>query len=123
MQPNFYVISLERDRLVATEIDCDEAAVALDAGQTLLLARPLDLVRVAVRHRVSLTAYGREPAGAAPSVPGHEVETSPRAAGPTCVVPSRLQGFWREWLASAPAARAAQPYAGSAVRPVTAASV
>lgn len=64
MQANFYVISLSPDRLVATEIRSDEAAVALDEGQTVLLLRPADLVRVAMLHRRSLTVPGREQLGA-----------------------------------------------------------
>jgi hypothetical protein len=102
MQPNFYVISLPPGRLVATEIDSAEAAVALDAGETLLLARPLELVRVALLHNRLLTIGVRNQAGTTRIDTGHgdaadarsRDSSSPVAAG------SRYQGFWREWIVS-----------------------
>ena len=59
MQASLYVINFRPDEMVATEMVSDEAAVALLAGQTLLVARPADLVRVALLHDRPLAILSR----------------------------------------------------------------
>ena len=52
---SLYLIQLWPERLIATELDSDEAAVALDRGETLFVGRPVDLVRAALRQQRALT--------------------------------------------------------------------
>lgn len=124
MQSNFYVISLPPGRLVATEIDSAQAAVALDAGETLLLARPIELVRVALLHDRLLTICLRDKAdtmrlderlGAAADGPSED-------SSPAVAVRSRYQGFWRDWAASTPFSREARVGADQSVLAATVAS-
>ena len=44
MTLNYYAISLEISRMVANEVDSDEAAILLEAGHSILSAAPVDLV-------------------------------------------------------------------------------
>ena len=99
MQANFYVIGLPPGRLVATEIDSAEAAVALDAGETLLLARPLELVRVALLRNRLLTICVREHAGTGQFDRGQEDTANARSGESSSpdLVRSRHPGFWRDW--------------------------
>lgn len=60
MTIQFYAISLQPARVVATEVDPAEAAVLLDAGHSVLLAAPTDLVRLALRYSKPLTIFSRE---------------------------------------------------------------
>lgn len=60
MALSYYAISLETSRMVANEVDSDEAAILLEAGHSILLAAPVDLVRVALRHRKPLKIFSRE---------------------------------------------------------------
>jgi hypothetical protein len=57
---SYYAISLETSRMVANEVDSDEAAILLEAGHSILLAAPVDLVRVALRHQKPLKIFSRE---------------------------------------------------------------
>jgi hypothetical protein len=59
MTLNYYAISFEPTRMVANEIQAKEAAVLLDAGHSILLGTPVDLVRVALRHHKSLNIFAR----------------------------------------------------------------
>ena len=111
MQANFYVISLPPGRLVATEIDSAEAAVALDAGETLLLARPLELVRVALLHDRLLTICLRDRGAATPSGRGHGAvaDSHPEDDARLVLVGSRYQGFRHDGTLSAPLSRDDRP--------------
>ncbi len=60
MSLSYYAVSIQADRLFANEVEPDEVAVLLEAGHSVLLARPVDLVRVAVRHKKALTVFTRE---------------------------------------------------------------
>jgi hypothetical protein len=59
MTLNYYAISFEPTRMVANEIQAKEAAVLLDAGHSILLGTPVDLVRVALRQHKSLKIFAR----------------------------------------------------------------
>ena len=59
MTLNYYAISFEPTRMVANEIQAKEAAVLLDAGHSILLGTPVDMVRVALRHHKSLKIFAR----------------------------------------------------------------
>ena len=122
MQRNYYVISLPPGRLVATEIDSDEAAVAIDEGQTLLLARPSELVRVALLRNRLLTICVREHAGTGQFDGGQEDAANARSGESSSpdLVRSRYQGFWRDWTLSSSSLREDrsthdQPVLGAAV--------
>jgi hypothetical protein len=60
MSIQFYAISIQPARVVATEVDPAEAAVLLDAAHSVLLAAPTDLVRVALHYNKPLTIFSRE---------------------------------------------------------------
>jgi hypothetical protein len=60
MNVSLYAISLPPGRLVATELEDAAAAVLFDAGQSILLATLLDLVRLALRENRSLTVFTRD---------------------------------------------------------------
>jgi hypothetical protein len=60
MTLNYYAITLLPSRMIANEVAPDEAALLLDAGHTILLAAPVDLVRVALRHHRPVVIYSRE---------------------------------------------------------------
>lgn len=60
MSLSYYAVSIQGDRLFAIQVEPDEVAVLLDAGHLVQLARPVDLVRVAVRHNTMLTVFTRD---------------------------------------------------------------
>ena len=60
MTLSYYAISLQTSRIVANEVDSDEAALLLDAGHSILLAAPVDVVRAAILHQKPLKILSRE---------------------------------------------------------------
>jgi hypothetical protein len=60
MTLNYYAITLLPSRMIANEVAPDEAALLLDAGHTILLAAPVDLVRVALRHHRPVAIFSRD---------------------------------------------------------------
>ena len=60
MSLSYYAVSIQADRLFAVQVEPDEVAVLLDAGHLVQLARPVDLVRVAVRHNTTLAVFSRD---------------------------------------------------------------
>ena len=60
MYLDFYAISIQPTRLVATELEPADAAVLFDAAHSILLAAPTDLVRLALRYRKPLKIFSRE---------------------------------------------------------------
>ena len=56
----YFAVSIQAERMFANEVESDEVAVLLEAGHSVLLARPVDLVRVAVRHKKALTVFSRD---------------------------------------------------------------
>jgi len=60
MTTEFYAISIQPNRVVATEVDPAEVAVLFDAAHSVLLAAPVDLVRLALRLGKPLKIFNRE---------------------------------------------------------------
>ena len=59
MAVHLYVVSVEKHRLVAAEVQDQAAAALLDAAQTVLLATAEDLGKVARRLRLPLVTIAR----------------------------------------------------------------
>ena len=60
MTLNYYAITLQPNYLVANEVEAEEAAILLEAAHSILLGTPVDLVRVALRHKRALKVFTRE---------------------------------------------------------------
>jgi hypothetical protein len=78
---SYYAISLQPSRMIANEVAPDEAALLLDAGHAILLAAPVDLVRVALRHHRPVTIFSRD-----------DVRRSARTGKPSASRSSRSTG-------------------------------
>jgi hypothetical protein len=81
MTLNYYVITLQPARMIANEVAPHEAAHVLDAGHTILLAAPVDLVRVALRHHRPVAIYSREEIRRLARTGEPSVSRSPRVTG------------------------------------------
>ena len=92
MTIQFYAISLQPARVVATEVDPAEAAVLLDAGHSVLLAAPTDLVRAgaALQQAVDDLQPGGCPLPFPDSVSGDD---TPAAAKPPLSMDQRFVGI------------------------------
>lgn len=60
MALDFYAVSIQPNTIVATEIAPAEMAILFDAGHSVLLATPTDLVRLALRYGKPLRIFSRE---------------------------------------------------------------
>ena len=60
MALDFYAVSCQPNMVVATEINPAEVAVLFDAGHSVLLTTPTDLVRLALRCGKPLRIFSRE---------------------------------------------------------------